>query len=82
MSRTTYLEFDIQTMELGLDLWHASVCRADGNPIFLQEVPFNKIEVGMAWPTSIAACNDAMRFIDRLISRLKNQSDKQTLAVS
>jgi hypothetical protein len=68
MPHSTYLEFDIQTVELGRGLWHASICRIDGNPIFLQQMPFQKVEVGVAWPTSIAAANDAIQFIDRLVS--------------
>jgi hypothetical protein len=66
MPQSTDLDFDIQTVELGRDLWHASVRRTDGTPIFLQKMPFEKMEVGMAWPTSIAATDDAKQFINRL----------------
>ena len=68
MPHRTYLDFDIQTVELGRGLWHASICRIDGDPIFLQKVPFQKVELGVAWPTSIAATNDAVQFIDRHVS--------------
>ena len=70
MPHSTYLDFDIQTVELGRGQWHASVRRTDGTPIFLQTVAFQKLEVGVAWPSSIAASNDAVQFIDRLISEL------------
>ena len=70
MPQSTYLDFDIQTVELGRGLWHASIRRVDGNPIFLQRVPFQKMEVGVAWSTPADASDDAMQFIDRLISKL------------
>jgi hypothetical protein len=71
VSRSTYLDFDIQTFELGHNLWHASITRTDSRPIVLQSFPFQKMEVGFAWPTPIAALEDAKQFIDRLLTRLR-----------
>jgi len=70
VSRSTYLNFDIQTFELGHNQWHASVTRTDGRPMILQSVPFQKMEVGFAWPTPIAALEDAKQFIDELVARI------------
>ena len=74
VSHSTYLEFDIQTFELGHNLWHASVTRTDGRPIVLQSMPFEKIEIGFAWSSPIAALEDAKRFIDRLVRRLSERT--------
>jgi hypothetical protein len=37
-------------------------------PMILQSVPFQKMEAGFAWPTPIAALEDAKQFIDALVT--------------
>jgi hypothetical protein len=67
----TYLDFEIETFELGADLWHACFRNIDrSRPIMIDGLELGKVHVGVAWPTSEAALVDARAFIDRLVRRL------------
>jgi hypothetical protein len=65
-----YGNFEIETFELGSNLWHACVRNFDrSHPIVIDDVTFAALHVGIAWPTSEAASVDARAFIDRMIAR-------------
>jgi hypothetical protein len=67
-----YGNFEIETFELGSNLWHASVRNINRScPIVMDEVPFATLHVGIAWPTSAAALVDARAFVDRMMGRRK-----------
>jgi hypothetical protein len=62
-----YGNFEIETFELGSNLWHAGVRNIDrSHPIVIDEVTFAALHVGIAWPTSAAALVDARAFTDRM----------------
>jgi hypothetical protein len=66
-----YLDFEIETFELGADLWHACFRNIDrSRPIMIDEIELGKVHVGVAWPTPEAAVVDARAFIDRMVRRL------------
>ena len=69
MSR--YLDFEIETFEVGRGLWHARVRRVDGKAILIEGFSSEAFHVGIAWPTREAAMADARQFIERMIGRLE-----------
>jgi hypothetical protein len=67
----THLDFEIETFQLGTDLWHACFRSIDrSKPIMIDGIELGKVHVGVAWPTSEAALVDARAFIDRIVRRL------------
>jgi hypothetical protein len=69
---SVYGNFEIETFELGLNQWHASVRNIDrSRPIMIDDASFGVLHVGIAWPTSEAALVDARAFINRMIGRHK-----------
>jgi hypothetical protein len=69
MSR--YLDFEIETFEVGRGLWHARFRRIDGKPILIEGFSSEALHVGIAWPRQEAALADAQQYIDRMIGRLE-----------
>jgi hypothetical protein len=68
---STYLNFEIETFELGSNLWHACFRNLDRSlPIVIDGVEFGTMHIGLAFPTSEAALGDARAFIDRMVRRL------------
>jgi hypothetical protein len=67
---SSYLHFEIQTFEIGRDLWHARFRRIDRKPISIDGIPLEVLDVGVAWPIAEAAMADARQYIDRMIGRL------------
>jgi hypothetical protein len=68
---SSYLDFEIETFELGPDQWHACFRNMDrSRPIIIDGVELGKVHVGIAWPASEAALVDARAFIDRMVRRL------------
>ena len=70
MSQTSYLDYSL-AREIGQHQWHASVSRIDSVPMMLNRSAFDRMEIGIAWPTSAAAVEDAKRFVDSLVRRLR-----------
>jgi hypothetical protein len=64
-----YLQFEISAFEIGGGQWHARFRRIDGNPMFLDGVSMERVELGFAWPAPEAALADARQCIDRMITR-------------
>jgi hypothetical protein len=58
--------FTIECFEVGKDLWHARIRRADQEPVAIDGVCFASLEVGFAWSDPDAALADAKVQIDRL----------------
>ena len=68
---STYLNFKIETFELGSHQWHACIRNIDrSRPISIEGIEFGTVHVGIAFPTSEAALTDACAFIDRMRRRL------------
>jgi hypothetical protein len=67
---STYLNFEIETFELGSNLWHACIRNVDrSRPIVIDGVEFGTMHVGIAFPTPGAALVDACAFVDRMVRR-------------
>ncbi|MEO8318071.1 MAG: hypothetical protein ABI561_07075 [Bradyrhizobium sp.] len=67
----TYLNFEIETFELGSTLWHACIRNIDrSRPIVIDGIELGSVHVGIAFPTSEAALIDARAFVDRMRRRL------------
>jgi hypothetical protein len=64
-----YDGFDIESFEVGRDLWHARIRRADMKPVVIDGVSFATLELGFAWPNADAAITDAMSHIDHFGQR-------------
>jgi hypothetical protein len=64
-----YDGFDIESFEVGQNLWHARIRRADLQPVMIDDVSFPVLELGFAWPNADAAINDAMSHIDHFGQR-------------
>jgi hypothetical protein len=62
-----YRDFEIETFEIGRGLRHARFWRVDRNPISLDGISMETVNVGMAWPIPEAAMADAKEYIDRMI---------------
>ena len=58
--------FTIECFEVGKNLWHARISRADQEPVAIDGVSFASLEVGFAWSDPDAALADARVQIDRL----------------
>jgi hypothetical protein len=58
--------FTIECFEVGKDLWHARIRRADQEPVAIDGVAFASLEVGFAWSDPDAALADARVQIGRL----------------
>ena len=67
-----YNGFQIETFEAGRGLWHASIRRADLQPVIIDGVSFPELEVGFAWSSADAAVADAKTRIDYLNQRCAN----------
>jgi hypothetical protein len=65
---STYLDFEIETFELGPDQWHACFRNMDRSRLII--IDAIELDVGVAWPTSHAALVDARAFIDGMVRRL------------
>lgn len=59
-------DYEIETFEMGRDLWHARLRRLDRLPISIDGVAFDILNVGVAWPTAQAAAADALQLIKRM----------------
>ena len=67
----TYLNFEIETFELGSNLWHASIRNIDrSRPIVIDGIQLEAVHAGIAFSTSEAALIDARAFVDRMRRRL------------
>ena len=64
-----YDGFDIESFEVGRDLWHARIRRADLKPVVIDGVSFPVLELGFAWPNADAAITDAISHIDHFGQR-------------
>jgi hypothetical protein len=64
--------FEIETFELGRALWHARFRRLDRQPVSIDGVLFETLNIGFAWPTPEAAMADARDYIERISWRLAN----------
>jgi hypothetical protein len=64
--------FEIETFELGRALWHARFRRLYRQPVSIDGVLFETLNIGFAWPTSEAALADARNYIERMSWRLAN----------
>lgn len=63
--------FKIETLEIGRALWHARLRRIDREPIAIDGLSFEQVDIGFAWPTSETAMANAKTYIDRLTVRLE-----------
>ena len=71
---TLYDGFDIESFEAGRGLWHARIKRADQEPVVIDGLPFDALEVGFAWPDRDEAIAHAKTQIDRFKVRYKGVS--------
>ena len=71
---TLYDGFDIESFEAGKGLWHARIKRADREPVVIDGLPFDALEVGFAWPDPEEAIAHAKTQIDRFKVRYKGVS--------
>ena len=71
---TLYDGFDIESFEAGRGLWHARIKRADQEPVVIDGMPFDALEVGFAWPDPEEAIAHAKTQIDRFKVRYKGVS--------
>jgi hypothetical protein len=62
---TLYDGFDIESFEAGKGLWHARIKRADQEPVVIDGLAFDALEVGFAWPDPEEAIAHAKTRIDR-----------------
>jgi hypothetical protein len=67
----SYDGFDIESFEAGRGLWHARIKRADQEPVVIDGLPFDRLEVGFAWPDPEGAIAHAKTQIDRFKARHK-----------
>ena len=58
--------FTIECFEVGKNLWHARISRADQEPVAIDGVSFASLEVGFAWSDPDTAIADAKAQIDQL----------------
>lgn len=69
---SSYLDFQIETFELGPNQWHACFRHVDrSKPIVIDGITLGKVHVGIAWPTADVALADARGFIDLMIGRFE-----------
>jgi hypothetical protein len=61
-----YRNFEIESFEAGKGLWHARFRCSDLEPLLIDGIPLDSIEVGFAWPNPQSAIVDAIFQIDRL----------------
>ncbi|MGB8401599.1 hypothetical protein, partial [Bradyrhizobium sp.] len=59
-----YGDFEIRSFEAGKGLWHASIQRADQQPVVIDGIAFPTLEIGFAWSDRDAAVADAKTMID------------------
>jgi hypothetical protein len=64
-----YGGFEIKSFEAGRGLWHATILRADREPVVIDGIPFPALEIGFAWSDQEAAIADAKTLIDRFRQR-------------
>ena len=62
---TLYDGYDIESFEAGKGLWHARIRRADQEPVVIDGMLFDTLEVGFAWPDPEEAIAHAKARIDR-----------------
>jgi len=75
---TFHGEFNIESFEAGSGLWHARIRRANKQPLIINGVGFQHLEVGFAWPDRTAAIEDAKSQIDRFAPRWDARDDTST----
>jgi hypothetical protein len=75
-----YDGFQIEAFEAGKGLWHASIRRADLEPVIIDGVSFPELEAGLAWANADAAVADAKTRIDYLNERCVNVEPKREAA--
>ncbi len=68
-AKYTYLDFEIETFEIGPNQWHVRFRRNDDQPIVMDGMSFATSDVGLSWPTLDAALADACQHIDRMGGR-------------
>jgi hypothetical protein len=64
-----YGYFEIRSFEAGKGLWHASIQRADRQPVVIDGISFPTLEIGFAWSDRDAAVADAKTLIDQFGQR-------------
>ena len=72
-----YQEYEIESFEVGRELWHARTRRADRGPLVIDGHAFPAIEVGFAWPSPDAAVDDAKHHIDHFGHRWTTEAGRQ-----
>jgi hypothetical protein len=72
---TLYDGFDIESFEAGRGLWHARIKRTDQEPVVIDGLPFDALEVGFAWPDPEGAIAHAKTHIDRNKARFHGADD-------
>ena len=71
---TLYDGFDIESFEAGRGLWHARIKRADQEPVVIDGMRFDALEIGFAWPDRDGAIAHAKSQIDRFKVRYNGVS--------